>query len=215
MAVFTLFFGRLAKLPSDGVPYAVFALAALVPWNYFAGAVSYASGSLVASQLLIRKVFFPRILIPLAAVISGLVDLCFGVLLLVCVLLAFGMSLTARAWWIIPFTLLAVINAAGIALFLSSLNVRYRDVHHSIPFVLQIWLFATPVAYPSSMLSERWRVVYGLNPMVGVVEGYRWALLGTDSSLAALPVSVAVGLLLLITGTLFFSSQEDDFADVV
>lgn len=216
MVVFSLFFGRLAQIPSDGIPYPLFTYTALVPWSFFAHSLSSASNSLVDSANLLRKVYFPRLAIPLATVLSGVVDfvVAFGVLLLL--LLFYGRTPTLNIVWLPLLLLLAVTTALGVGLWLSALNVQYRDVRYTIPFLTQFWLFATPIAYPSSLLSEPWRTLYGINPMVGVVEGFRWALLGTTTApgpLILVSALVAVGL--LVSGLYYFRRMEKSFADVV
>jgi lipopolysaccharide transport system permease protein len=215
MVVFSLFFGRLAGVPSDGLPYPIFSYAALLPWNYFAHSLSEASNSLVGSANLIRKVYFPRLVIPLSSVLSGLVD--FGIAF--SVLLGMMVHFSVRPTWgilLLPLLLLlALVTALGVGLWLSALNVKYRDVRYAIPFLTQFWMFATPVAYPSSLLSEPWRTLYGLNPMAGVVEGFRWALLGTQPPSAMITVSALVAVLLLVSGAFYFRQVEKTFADEV
>jgi len=216
MVVFSLFFGRLAGVPSDGLPYPVFAYAALVPWTFFANGVTLSTQSLVGSQNLIRKVYFPRLAIPIAAVLSGLVDfvLAFGILLLM--LLYFGIMPGPQALLLAPLLLLATITSLGVGFWLSALNVKYRDIGYVTPFLVQFWLFATPIAYPSSLLGEPWRTLYGLNPMAGVVEGFRWALLGTSSAPGGLVfVSALASLVLLVSGAFYFRHMERTFADFV
>ncbi len=215
MVVFSLFFGRLARVPSDGLPYPIFSYAALLPWNYFAHSLSGAGDSLVASANLIRKVYFPRLVIPLAGVLSGLVDFAIAFVVLLGMMAYFGVRPTAGILLLPLFLLLALITALGVGLWLSALNVRYRDVRYTIPFLTQFWMFATPVAYPSSLLSEPWRTLYGLNPMVGVVEGFRWALLGTQPPSAMMAISALVSLLILVSGAFYFRRMERTFADVV
>lgn len=215
MVVFSLFFGRLAKVPSDGVPYPIFSYAALLPWNYFAYSLSQAGNSLVGSANLIRKVYFPRLVIPLASVLAGLVDFAVAFLVLLGMMVYFGVRPTAGALLLPGFLLLALVTALGVGLWLSALNVKYRDVRYVIPFLTQFWMFATPVAYPSSLLSEPWRTLYGLNPMVGVVEGFRWALLGTQPPSTMVGVSVLVAVVLLVSGAFYFRRVEKTFADVV
>ncbi len=179
MIVFSLFFGNLAKVPSDGIPYPIFAYAALVPWTFFANALSTSSNSLVQGSNLLKKVYFPRLALPVLTILGGVVDfmLSFSVLLLM--MAYYGMAPTWKIIFLPPLLLLAFITSLGVGLWLSAMNVRYRDVRYAVPFLVQVWMFATPIAYPSSMLSETWRTVYGINPMVGVVEGFRWALLET------------------------------------
>ena len=181
MVVFSLFFGRLAKIPSDGIPYPIFSFAALVPWTFFANGLSQSSNSLVGSANLITKVYFPRLAIPIATVLSGVVDffLAFGVLLVM--MAYYGIVPTRNILWLPLLLLLALVTSLGVGFWLSAMNVQFRDVRYTVPFLTQVWLFATPIAYPSSLLEEPWRTIYGINPMVGVVEGFRWALLGTDT----------------------------------
>ena len=216
MLVFSLFFGRLAKMPSDGIPYPVFSYAALVPWAFFAQGLTQSSDSLVGSSNLIKKVYFPRLAIPVSAVLSGVVDftLAFAVLLLL--MLHYGVLPTARLLWFPLFLLLALVTSLGVGLWFSAWNVKFRDVRYVVPFVIQFWLFATPIAYPSSLLSEPWRTVYGFNPMVGVVEGFRWALLGSQTAPGAgVLVSALVSLAVLIGGGFYFRRMERTFADVL
>ncbi len=216
MVVFSLFFGKLGKIPSDGVPYPIFSFAALVPWTFFATGLSQCSSSLVGNQRLLRKVYFPRLIIPIAAVASGFVDflIAFGVLLVL--MLFFSISITVKIFLVIPLVCLAFIAALAVGTWLSALNVQFRDVRYTLPFMVQLWLFATPIAYPSSLLPESWRAVYGLNPMAGVVEGFRWALLGTETTPGAMvAVSAAMSLALLIGGLYYFRRLERTFADVV
>lgn len=216
MVVFSLFFGRLAGMPSDGVPYPVFAYAALVPWTFFAGGLSLSSTSLVGSQNLLKKVYFPRMAIPLAAVLSGLVDFALAFAVLLGMMLYYGIVPGAEVAWLAPLLALAFCTSLGVGFWLSALNVRYRDVAYVVPFLVQFWLFATPIAYPSSLLEEPWRTVYGINPMVGVVEGFRWALLGTDTAPGGVVlVSSVAALALLAGGALYFRRMERTFADVV
>jgi lipopolysaccharide transport system permease protein len=216
MIVFSIFFGKLAKMPSDGRPYPVFAFAALVPWTFFAYGLTQSSTSLVNNAGLLRKVYFPRLAIPISSVASGAVDfvLSFGVLL--CLMLWYGVPLTGRAAIVPLLVVLVVVTSLGVGLWLSALNVKYRDVRHLLPFVSQIWMLATPVAYPSSLLPEPWRSVYGLNPMTGIVEGFRWALLGTREPVAGLLLtSAVVSIVVAATGLAFFRKAERVFADIV
>jgi lipopolysaccharide transport system permease protein len=216
MIVFSLFFGRLAGVPSDGVPYPLFAFAALVPWTFFAQGLTQSANSLVASQDLIRKVYFPRLAIPIATVLSGAVDLALALTVLGGMMAFYGVAPTLQVMWILPLILLAFVTALGVGLWFAALNVQYRDVAYIVPFIVQFWLFATPIAYPSSLLPEQWRVVYALNPMVGVVEGFRWALVGADTAPGPMvAVSAAAALILLLGGAFYFRSMERRFADVV
>lgn len=214
--VFTLIFGNLAKMPSDNLPYAVFALAGLLPWNYFSGAVGRGSQSLVGSANLISKVYFPRLIIPVSGVLGGLVDFAIVFVMLVVLLFFYGYY-PALSWLLLPFfLLLAIATALGVSLWLSALNVQYRDVGYLIPFFLQLWFFATPVVYPSSLIPAPWNVLYALNPMTGVVDGFRWALFGRGSAPGPiLIVSVAAVIVVLITGLYVFKRMERTFADVV
>lgn len=216
MVVFSVIFGRLAGIPSDGVPYPVFAFAALVPWTFFATGVTQAANSLVGSQNLVKKVYFPRLVIPIGAVLTGIVDLAIAGVVLIVLMFAFGIVPGLGIVWIVPLVGLAFITSLGVGVWLAALNVRYRDIRYLVPFLLQVWLFATPIAYPSSLLDEPWRTLYALNPMVGVVEGTRWALLGTATAPGPLIlVSTAVAVLLLVTGAAYFRHVEGTFADVV
>jgi lipopolysaccharide transport system permease protein len=216
MVVFSVFFGRFAKMPSDGIPYPVFAFAALLPWQLFAYALSESSNSLVASQNLITKVYFPRLVVPLAGVLAGLVDFAIAFVVLLGLMLYYGITPGSAIVWLPLFILFAIVTALAAGLWLSSLNVKYRDVRYTIPFLTQIWMFATPVAYPSSLVPEQWRPLVGLNPMAGVVEAFRWALLGTASAPGPLlAVSVVVVIVMLIGGLTYFRQTERTFADLV
>jgi len=216
MVVFSLFFGRLAKVPSDGVPYPIFSFAALVPWTFFATSLINSSNSLVGSANLIKKVYFPRLAIPIATVLSGLVDFAIAFVMLIGMMLWYGIPLTVHTLWLPLFLLLAVATSLGVGLWLSAMNVEYRDVKYVVPFLTQFWMLATPVAYPSSLLSGKWRAVYALNPMVGVVEGFRWSLLGTKTNLGPIIlVSSVTAAVILISGAFYFRRMERTFADVV
>lgn len=216
MVVFSLFFGRLAGVPSDGVPYPVFSFAALVPWTFFATGLSRSADSLVSHQGLLTKIYFPRLALPIAAVLAGLLDFAIGLVVLLAMLPFFGIAPTANALWLVPLVVVSAIAALGAGSFLAALNVRYRDVHQALPFLVQLWLFASPIAYPSSLLSEPWRMIYGLNPMAGVVEGFRWALLGTGPApVGMLLVSTLTAVALLVGGAYVFRRMERSFADVV
>jgi lipopolysaccharide transport system permease protein len=216
MMVFSLFFGRLAKVPSDGVPYPIFSYAALVPWNFFANGLSQSSDSLVGNANLLKKVYFPRLAIPIGAVLSGVIDFTIAFAVLAAMMLYYGIVPTIHSLWLPSFLLLALVTSLGVGLWLSALNVEFRDVRYVVPFIVQFWMFATPIAYPSSLLSEPWRTVYGLNPMAGVVEGFRWALVGTRTSPGPmLAASAAAALVILASGALYFRRMEKTFADVV
>jgi lipopolysaccharide transport system permease protein len=216
MLIFSLFFGKLAKVPSDRIPYPLFCLAGLVPWTFFANGLTQASSSLVTSSNLISKVYFPRLSLPISAVLSGAIDLAVSFVMLVGMMVLYGQALTLRCLYLPLFFLLAFVTALGVSLWLSALNVEYRDVRYVIPFLSQAWMFATPIAYPASLLHEPWRAVYGINPMAGVVEGFRWALVGANT--APGPMIVASSLtsaLMLIGGAFYFRRMERTFADVV
>jgi lipopolysaccharide transport system permease protein len=216
MLVFSLFFGKLGKIPSDGLPYPVFAYAALVPWTFFAQGLTQSSDSLVGSGNLIKKVYFPRLVIPLGAVTAGVVDFALAFAVLIAMMLYYHVTPTANVIFLPFLVLLALITSLGVGLWLSALNVKYRDVKYVVPFVTQFWMLATPIAYPSSLLPEPWRTISGLNPMAGVVEGFRWALLGRNTAPGAMVwVSAGVALLVLVGGAFYFRRMEKTFADVV
>ena len=216
MVIFSVFFGRLAGVPSDGIPYPIFSYAALVPWTFFANGVTQASNSLVNSADMIKKIYFPRLTMPMASVFAGLVDFVLALIVLLGMMLYYGFVPTINTIWLPLFVILAMITALGVSFWLSALNVQFRDVRYMIPFITQAWLFATPVAYSSSLLSEPWRTLYGLNPMVGVVEGFRWALLGTSAAPSPIIlISFVVALGILISGILYFRRMEKTFADVI
>jgi lipopolysaccharide transport system permease protein len=216
MVVFSVFFGRLAKIPSDGIPYPIFSYAALVPWTFFAQGLNQSSNSLVGGSRLIKKVYFPRLAMPIATVLSGVVDFTLAFIVLLGMMLAYGIVPTANVLWLPLLLLLALITALGVGLWLSAMNVQFRDVRYTLPFITQFWLFVTPIAYPSSLLEEPWRTLYGINPMAGVVEGFRWALLGTDTAPGPIIIlSSLVALILLVSGAFYFRRMEKTFADVV
>jgi lipopolysaccharide transport system permease protein len=216
MVIFSLFFGRLANIPSEGVPYPVFSFAALVPWTFFANALTQASNSLVVNTNMVKKIYFPRLALPIATVLAGVIDFGLAFIVLLGIMLYYGLVPTTNIIWLPFFALLALVTSLGISLWLSAMNVQFRDVRYTIPFLTQAWLFVTPIAYPSSLLPETWRIVYGLNPMAGVVEGFRWALLGTDTAPGKMIiVSVLVALILFISGAFYFRRMEQSFADVL
>ena len=216
MIVFSIFFGKLGKMASDGLPYPIFAFAALVPWTLFSNGLTQATNSLVGSSHLVKKVYFPRLIIPMATVLAGVVDffLAFAVLL---ILMAFyGIAPTVNIVFLPLFLLMTLIASLAVSLWLSALNVQYRDIKYIIPFLTQIWLFATPIAYSSSLLSEPWRTIYGLNPLVGVVEGFRWCLLGTNAPPSMMTlISTLAALLILVSGAFYFRRMEKTFADII
>src|SRR6266436_2921513 len=216
MIVFTAIFGRFAKIPSDGLPYPIFSFSALIPWTYFATALNRSMASVVAESQLISKVYFPRLILPLAGTLAGIVDFSISLIVLLGMMVWYGVDIT---WWLLTlpaFMLFALLTALAVGLWLSALNVRYRDVGHAVPFLIQIWMFLSPVAYPVSLVPEKWRLLYSLNPMVGVIEGFRWALLGKESpDFKLIAVSTAVVVALLLGGLVYFKRIERTFADVV
>jgi lipopolysaccharide transport system permease protein len=215
VVVFTVIFGRFAKVPSNGVPYALFSLAAVVPWTYFSTAFAGASNSLVASGNLITKVYFPRLVVPLAPVLAGLVDLAIGFAVLGLFMIGYRTAPGPSVWMVPLLVLLTAMTAAGVGAWLAALNIQYRDVKHLVPFLSQIWMYASPVVYPVSLVPERYRLFYALNPMVGIVEGFRVALLGTGAlPWRLLAVSTAVAVTLFVTGAMYFRRTERLFADV-
>jgi homopolymeric O-antigen transport system permease protein len=216
MVVFSVVFGRFAGLPSDGIPYPVFTYSALLPWQLFAFALGESSNSLVAHQRLISKVYFPRLIIPLSAIGVGLVDFFVSLVVLFGLMAYYGIAPTFALWTAPLWALLAVSSALGVGLWLSALNVKYRDVRYTLPFLTQIWMFASPVAYASSLVPETWRPIYSLNPMVGVIDGFRWALLGAaNPPLVTVLVSVGAVCVLLLTGLIYFRRTERYFADLI
>lgn len=216
MLVFSLFFGRLAKMPSDGIPYPLFSLAALIPWTFFANGLTQSSNSLVTNANLISKVYFPRLAMPISAVASGAVDFGISFALLLGMMAFYRIMPSTHILFLPIFILLAFVSSLGIGLWLSALNVQYRDVRYTVPFLTQFWMFATPIAYPSSLLHEPWRTLYGLNPMVGVVEGFRWALLGTTLAPGAeVLMSSVTAVLILVGGACYFRRMERTFADII
>lgn len=216
MIVFSLIFGQFAGLPSDDVPYPLLTYTALLPWQYFSSALTNASNSLVGSANLLTKVYFPRLVIPVAAVLPAGVDFLIAFLILLVLMLYYGVALTWRVAWLPVFMLLAVVTALGVSLWLAALNVKYRDVRHAVPFLVQGWLYASPVAYSSSVIPDQWRTLYGLNPMTGVIEGFRWALLDTSTAPGLITLlSAGIAVLLLVTGAFYFRRVEKTFADIV
>jgi lipopolysaccharide transport system permease protein len=216
MVVFSLFFGRLAKVASDGIPYPIFSYSALVPWTFFANGLAQSSNSLVGSSNLIKKIYFPRLIIPMSTAFSEIVDFGLAFLVLILMMLYYRVAVTAAALWLPFFLLLALVTSLGVGLWLSALNAKYRDVRFVVPFITQFWMFATPIAYPSSLLPEPWRTIYGLNPMVGVVEGFRWALLASNSAPGPiLTASSLTSAIILVSGAYYFRRMERTFADIV
>lgn len=216
LLLFSVFFGRLAKMPSDGLPYPLFSYTALVPWTFFAQGLTQASNSLVGNPDLVKKVYFPRLAMPLARVLACLLDFCFAFLSLLAMIIYYKVELTLRVAWLPMFVLLALVTSLGVSLWFSAMNVLFRDVQYVMPFLVQAWLFATPVVYPSSLLSEPWRTLYGINPMVGVVEGFRWALLGSHTAPGPMViVSSLVALAMLVSGLFYFRRMERTFVDIL
>ncbi len=218
MIVFTFLFGRIAKLPTDGnIPYPIFSYTALLPWNLFVNALNQASRSLTSNQNMVSKIYFPRLVLPLASILSGLVDFVIAFVILIGLMIYYRVTPSINVIWALPaFLLLAIITALGVALWLAAINVQYRDVNYALPFMTQFWLFATPVAYSSQLISAKWRLVYSLNPMAGVVNGFRWALLGVGSGPdTSLWISVAIAIILLIGGLFYFRNMEKTFADTI
>ncbi len=215
MVIFTVIFGNFAKIPSDGLPYPIFAFTALLPWNVFASALTRSSGSLVSEAHLISKVYFPRLIIPLAATVSGVLDFVIAFSILVGMMIWFGIAPTWGVLALPVFLLLALVTAVALGLWFAALNIRYRDVGHAIPFFTQLCMYASPVVYPVSLVPDRWRLLYSLNPMAGVIEGFRWALLGKEGpDFRVMAVSAAVVLAVLFGGILYFRQTERTFADV-
>jgi lipopolysaccharide transport system permease protein len=216
MAIFSLFFGLFIKVPTDGLPYPLLAFTGLLPWTYFSNSATSASSSLVTNSNLISKVYFPRLAIPMASVLGGLVDLAIGIVLLLGLLVFFGVMPGPGLLLVPGFVVLAVLTALSVGIWLSALDVQYRDVRYAIPFLIQVWMFATPVVYPASVVPEEYRALYALNPMVGVVEGFRWAILGqTAPPLEIVAVSTLAVAVVLISGLFYFRRVERTFADVI
>ncbi len=215
MIVFTLFFGTLAKIPSEGIPYPLFNYAALLPWTLFAEGITRSSMSMVQDRNLVQKVYFPRLVMPLSGILSPLVDFAIASSILVGMMFYFGFPPTIRILWLPAFIILALMTSLGVGLWLSAINVRYRDVRYVIPFIIQFWLFASPVVYSSTLLPERFQVIYGLNPMAGVIEGFRWSLLGTEPPGSLIAVSVIIVIVILVSGAYYFRRNEKTFADVI
>ncbi|MEX2030626.1 MAG: ABC transporter permease [Anaerolineales bacterium] len=216
MVVFSIFFGRLAQVPSDGLPYPIFSYSAMVPWMFFANGLTQASNVIVTHASMVKKTYFPRLTLPVATVMAGVVDFSLAFVVLIGMMFFFRIVPTANIVWLPLLLLLALATSLGGSLWLAALNVRFRDVRYIVPFLVQFWLFLTPIAYPSSLVPQQWRLIYSLNPMVGVIEGFRWALLGTDTSPGPIIiVSSLVSLFLLVAGTIHFRRMERSFADIV
>jgi lipopolysaccharide transport system permease protein len=217
MVVFSVFFGKLAKIPSDGIPYPIFSYTALVPWAFFANGLNQASNSMVRHANLIKKVYFPRLAVPIARVLAGAVDFALAFIVLLGMIFAYGIVPTINVLWLPLFLLLALVTSLGAGLWFSAMNVQFRDVGYTVPFIIQFWMFATPIAYPSSLIEDPLlHTLYGINPMVGVVEGFRWALLGADMAPGPIIfISSLAALTLLVSGAFYFRRMEKTFADVV
>ena len=216
MIIFTVIFGKFAKLPSEGVPYPVFTFCALLPWNYFSRSLSDSSDSLVGSSHLITKVYFPRLIIPLSKVFTSLIDFAIAFLILMGMMVWYGVSPNIGILWLPLFMVIAMLTALGVGLWLTSLNVKYRDVKFVVPFLAQFWMYASPVAYSATIVPEKWQVIYGLNPMAGVIEGFRWALLGKSApDFQLIGVSVAIVFTLFSSGLFYFKRMEGSFADII
>lgn len=217
MIVFTIFFGNLAKLPSDGVPYPIWSYTGLLPWEFFAAALSVSARSMLTSGSMVSKIYFPRIIVPLSSVFANLVDFLIAFVILIGMMLFYHITPTINMIWLPAFLLLAVITALGVGLWFSALLVMYRDVNYMLPFITQLWMFISPVVYASSTIPEKWRVLYSLNPMAGVVEGFRWAMLGTQQSISPLMIAISSGIaiLLFVSGLFFFRRMERVFADMI
>ncbi|MFY9607542.1 MAG: ABC transporter permease [Blastocatellia bacterium] len=215
MAIFTLFFGKLAGVPSDGIPYPIFAYAGLLPWMFFSNAVTNSGNSLVGSSNLITKVYFPRMIIPAAAVGAGLIDFAIALLILVVLMIYYGVAVSLNLLMFPVLVALTMLLALGVGMLMSGLNVKYRDVRHALPFVIQLWMFATPIVYPASLVPQKWRLVYALNPLTGIIEGYRSSLFGARFDWATLGTSAAITIAILIYSAYSFRRMEKSFADVV
>ncbi|MCC7118155.1 MAG: ABC transporter permease [Anaerolineales bacterium] len=215
MAIFSLIFGKFAKLPSDGIPYPLFTFTALLPWQLFAFALTNASNSLINSEKLISKVYFPRLVIPISSVLPGLADFAISFIALIGMLIYYEVPLSARLLSLPVFLILAILSALAVGLWFSALNVEYRDIRYVVPFLTLFWQYATPIAYASSLIPEKWRLLYSLNPMTGVVEGFRWALLGGADLNKTVLVSALIIILLFLSGMAYFKRMESTFADVI
>lgn len=216
MVIFTIVFGKFGNIPSDGIPYPIFSFAALLPWQYFQQSLNVSSNSLINNANMITKVYFPRLIIPFSAVLSGLVDFAVAFCILLIMMIYYKVQPTIGVLLLPIFLILAMFTAAGVSLWLSALNVKYRDVRYVVPFLTQFWLYASPVAYPSSMLDDPLLItLYGLNPMTGVIEGFRWALLGTNPPGPMILLSALICILLVVSGLIYFNRTEKTFADVI
>ena len=215
MVVFSLFFGNLLKVPSEGIPYPLFNYAAMLPWTLFAQGITRSSESLVGNIGMVQKIYFPRLIMPLSGILAPVVDFAIAFVILIGMMFYFGYYPTIRILWVLPFLILVLLTSLGAGLWLSTINVRYRDVRYTVPFIIQLWLFVSPVVYSSSLLPQRFQAVYGLNPMAGVIEGFRWALLGTEPPGSLIAISVTIVIVILISGVFYFRRSEKSFADVI
>ena len=215
MVVFTIFFGKLANIPSESIPYPLFSYAALLPWTLFSEGITRSTNSMITNANIMTKVYFPRLIMPISGILSPLIDFMIAFVILIGMMLYYGFVPSLNILWLPVFILLAMMTSLGVGLWLSAFNVKYRDFQYTLPFLIQLWLFASPVVYPSSLLPEPYRWVYGLNPMAGVIEGFRWALLGTNPPSTMIAFSVIIVIVLLISGTYYFKHMEKTFADVV
>jgi lipopolysaccharide transport system permease protein len=215
MVVFSLFFGGLAQIPSDGVPYPLFSLAALLPWTLFAEGMTRSTISMVSNAGIMTKVYFPRLIMPVASIMSPLVDFCVAFGILIIMMAYYGFVPTINVIFLPLLVVFAMMTSLAVGLWLSALNVKYRDFQYTVPFLIQIWMFASPVVYPASMVPEQFRFLYALNPMTGVIEGFRWALLGTNPPTAMIFISLGVVIALLVSGVFYFRRMEQYFADIV
>jgi lipopolysaccharide transport system permease protein len=216
MLIFNFVFGTVAKVPTEGIPYPIFSYTALLPWGLFTTALNNASRSLTANQNMVTKIYFPRLVLPVASVLGGLVDFAIAFVILVVLMIYYRVAPTAAIWTLPLFLALTLITALGVALWLSAINVQYRDVNYVLPFLTQFWLFLTPVAYSAKIISDKWQIVYSLNPMAGVVNGFRWALLGTNTGPSLnMAVSISISVMFLVSGLFYFRSMERTFADTI
>jgi lipopolysaccharide transport system permease protein len=215
MVIFTVIFGGFAKIPSDGVPYPLFSFAALLPWMLFSEGLTRSTMSMVANSNIMTKVYFPRLIMPISGILSPLVDFIVSMAILVIMMAYYGFVPTWNVVFLPLFVILALATSLGVGLWLSALNVKYRDFQYTVPFLIQLWMYASPVVYPASMIPESIRYLYGLNPMVGVIEGFRWALLGTDMPGSVILVSIGVVTALLVSGMFYFRRMEQYYADIV
>jgi lipopolysaccharide transport system permease protein len=215
MVVFTIFFGKLAKIPSEGIPYPLFSYAALLPWTLFSEGITRSTNSMITNANIMTKVYFPRLVMPISGILSPLIDFMIAFIILIAMMLYYGFVPTINIIWLPVFILLALMTSLGVGLWLSAFNVQYRDFQYTLPFLIQLWLFASPVVYPSTLLPESYRWIYGLNPMAGVIEGFRWALLGTNPPSSMIAFSFVIVMVLLISGAYYFKRMEKTYADVV